>query len=241
MLAAVFHFTLNREVKNGVKYIKPDMKIIREIYAIGLPAIIMQALMSLMTYGVNIIFNGVSESAVTAYGIFYKIQQFLFFAAFGLRDAITPIVSYNYGKGERARVKGGMKYGMIYTLIIMVAGTLGLQIFAKPLAEMFGLKGETVALCVRAIRIISIGFIGAGINIALQGVFQALECGMSSLVISLLRLLVIVLPLAWLLSKTANPLFAIWFAFPVAEMVAAVTAVVLILTVAGKVISKLPE
>lgn len=136
VLAAIFHFAFNKEVKNGYQYLKPDRKIIREIYVIGLPAIIMQALMSLMTYGVNIIFNRVSEAAVTAYGIFYKIQQFLFFAAFGLRDAITPIVSYNYGKGSKKRVNEGIKYGVVYTLIIMTAGIIGFQIFAAPLSRM---------------------------------------------------------------------------------------------------------
>ena len=235
VLAAVFRFAHNKEVKSGWKYLKPDKKIIKEIYMIGLPAIIMQALMSLMTYGVNIIFNRVSEAAVTAYGIFYKIQQFLFFAAFGLRDAITPIVSVNYGKGSKKRVMEGIRFGVIYTLIIMVAGIIGFQIFAVPISKMFGLEGSTVDLCVQAIRIISPGFIFAGINIALQGVFQALECGMSSLVVSLLRLLIVVLPLAWIFSRLTNAATMIWFAFPIAELAAAVMAVIFMVKAAKKV------
>ncbi len=100
-IAMYFHYKKNTEVKSGRKYLKLEKDIIKEIYAIGLPAIIMQALMSFMTYGVNLIFGAVSQEAVTAYGIFYKIQQFIFFAGFGLRDAITPMVSFNYGMGGR--------------------------------------------------------------------------------------------------------------------------------------------
>ena len=105
VLAMIFQYTKNKEIKSGFRYLKPDGRTIRGIYSIGISAIIMQALMSFMTYGVNIIFGAVSASAVTAYGIFYKIQQFIFFAGFGLRDAITPIISYNYGMGSQKRVK----------------------------------------------------------------------------------------------------------------------------------------
>ena len=130
VLAMVFHYLINHEVKNGFKYLLLNKRIVKEIYAIGLPAIIMQALMSFMTYGVNIIFHGVSEAAVTAYGIFYKIQQFIYFAAFGLRDAITPIVSFNYGMGSEKRVKQGTYYGLLYTSIIMIIGMVILEVFA---------------------------------------------------------------------------------------------------------------
>lgn len=229
LMAMYFHYKKNKEVLNGLNYLKLDKKIVKEIYSVGLPAIIMQALMSFMTYGINIIFGAVSMAAVTAYGIFYKIQQFIFFAAFGLRDAITPIVAFNYGLEDHKRVKDGIKYGILYTSIIMIVGTLGLQIFAQPLASLFGLSDETARLCILAIRIISVGFLFAGWNIAIQGVFQALGCGVSSLVISLLRLCVVVLPLAWLLSKFSNGINIMWFSFPIAEAVALVVAVVLMI------------
>lgn len=225
IIAAVFHYTKNREVKAGLLYCKPDRKIIKEIYVVGLPAIVMQSLMSLMTYGVNIIFGEVSTAAVTAYGIFYKVQQFIFFAGFGLRDAITPLVSYNYGMGSKKRVKEGIGFGVCYISIIMIAGMLGLQIFAEPLVSVFGLSDETARLCVLAMRIISVGFFFAGINIALQGVFQALGCGISSLVISLLRLCIIVLPLAAWFATWENASEMIWYAFPIAEIIASVAAV----------------
>ena len=101
VVAMVFHLKYNKEISNNIKYFKPSLKTIKEIYAIGLPAIIAQALTSVMTYGLNIIFVGISESVVTAYGLYYKIQQFVLFAAFGLRDAITPIVSFNKGMGSK--------------------------------------------------------------------------------------------------------------------------------------------
>jgi putative MATE family efflux protein len=225
ILAMLFHYTKNKEVPGGFSYLKLDGRIVKEIYTIGLPAIIMQALMSFMTYGVNIIFGAVSMACVTAYGIFYKIQQFIFFAGFGLRDAITPIVSFNYGLGNKQRVIDGIKYGLIYIEIIMLAGIIVLEIFAQPLVAFFHLSDETAKLCVLAIRIIAAGFLFAGANIAMQGIFQALECGVESLVVSLLRLCVIVLPLAWVFTKMGNAEVMIWFAFPIAELVAMVVAV----------------
>lgn len=187
VIALFFHLKFNKSVKKGLKYIKPDAGIIKEIYVIGLPAIIAQALMSIMTYGINIILVSVSESLVTAYGLYYKIQQFILFASFGLRDAITPIVSFSHGMQNKKRITDGIKYGIGYTLVIMIIGTLGLEIFANPLCSVFGLSGITESLCVSATRIISISFIFAGINVALQGIFQALNSGVSSLIISVCR------------------------------------------------------
>lgn len=241
ILAMIFHYKKNHEVKSGILYLKPQSSIIREIYNIGLPAIIMQALMSTMTYGVNIIFGTVSMAAVTAYGIFYKIQQFVFFAGFGLRDAITPIVSFNYGMGNKTRVKEGIRYGIIYVTIIMVIGTILLEVFAGQLVTLFQLSDETAVLCVLAIRIIAVGFLFAGGNIALQGVFQALGCGISSLIISLLRLLIIVLPLAWLLSLLPNALDIMWVAFPVSEAIACIIAIGLMYRANKMIIQKMEK
>ena len=241
LVAMFFHYSKNKEVASGCKYLRPDFTIIKEIYAVGLPAIIMQALMSFMTYGVNIIFGAVSAAAVTAYGIFYKIQQFIFFAGFGLRDAITPLVSFNYGMGDKKRVKQGIFYGILYIEIIMFVGMIGLELFAKPLIGLFAMSEETAKLCVLATRIIVAGFLFAGGNIAIQGVFQALGCGISSLVVSVLRLFIIVLPLAWAFSKCANATFMIWFAFPIAEAVALFVAVILMIHADKNIIQKMKE
>lgn len=244
-LGLIFHLKENKEVSNGLRYMKPDGKIIKAIYSIGLPAIIAQALMSIMTYGMNIILGTISESAVTAYGLYYKIQQFILFAAFGLRDAITPIVSFNHGMRSKRRVKEGVKYGLIYTIVIMVAGLIAIEIFAAPFSALFGLSGETQELCISAMRIISLSFIFAGMNIAYQGIFQALDGGLESLIISVLRQFVFVLPVAWGFSLTARRsggmIWTVWLTFLIAETLSCVIATIFMKRINNKVISELEE
>lgn len=225
LLDAYFHYTKNHELDHSLSYLKPIRNIIVEIYQIGIPAIIMQALMSFMTYGVNIIFNAVGAAAVTAYGIYYKIQQFVFFAAFGMNNAIIPITAFNYGMRDKKRIEEVIHYSMLYTLIIMAIGAVFLQLFAVQLCALFALSSNIQSLCITAIRIITLGYLFVGANIAYQGIFQALGYGMHSLLISLLRQLIIVLPLAWLLTKTASAQSLIWTAFPIAEAIACLIAV----------------
>ena len=221
LLALIFHLKFDKEISNKLIYFKPSGKIIKEIYSIGVPAIIAQALMSVMTYALNIILVAISESAVTAYGLYYKIQQFVLFAAFGLRDAITPIVSFNHGMQSVPRIRDGIKYGMLYTLGIMLIGLIIIEVFANPLAGLFGLSGETEALCISAMRIISISFIFAGANIAFQGIFQALGSGAETLIISVLRQLLFVLPVAWAFSQfvlnSSADTSVVWYTFIIAE------------------------
>src|SRR5574344_412799 len=241
IVAMILHYRKNKEVKSGLKYMRLQFSVVKEIYVIGLPAIIMQALMSFMTYGVNIILGYVSSAAVTAYGIYYKVQQFICFAAFGLRDAITPIVSFNYGMGSRKRVNDGIKYGIIYIEIVMIAGLIGLQMFANPLIGFFGLSGKTASMCIYAIRIISTSFLFMGANIAIQGVFQALGCGISSLVVSVLRLLIIPLPVALVFSRIHNAKEWIWLSYPIGELVAFIVAIMLLLRAKKIIISNMDE
>lgn len=243
ILALVFHFKVNKSISKKSSYLKPSVKMIKGIYSVGLPAIIAQALMSVMTYGLNIILVSVSESMVTAYGLFYKIQQFVLFAAFGLRDAITPIVSFSYGMKNRERIKDGIKYGLLYTSMIMLIGTIAVEILAQPFAKVFSLSGETETVFVSAMHIITISFIFAGINIALQGVFQALNKGFESLIVSLGRQLVFVLPVAWafaqFVSKTQSNHWIIWITFPIAEIVTLIIAYLLMKRINKNKISKI--
>ena len=228
LLALIFHIKFNKAVPGGMKYFKPSGKTIKGIYAIGFPAIIAQALMSAMTYGFNIILVKVDEAMVTAYGLYYKIQQFILFAAFGLRDAITPIVSFNHGMGDKKRIQAGVKYGIKYTFIIMLAGMIILEIFAEPFSAVFGLSGTTQALCISAMRIISLSFVFAGLNVAFQGIFQALDGGIESLVISACRQFLFVIPVAWGFSLPARQSmdysWLVCLTFPIAETVTAVIA-----------------
>ena len=195
-LALFFHLRVNRSISNRFSYWKPSGRTIRAIYAIGLPAIVAQALMSVMTYGLNLILGGISESMVTAYGLYYKVQQFVLFAAFGLRDAMTPIISFSHGKQNRSRIQEGIRWGMCFTLLVMLVGFLLLELLAAPFSAMFGLSGETRGLCISAMRIISTSFVFAGANIAFQGIFQALDGGLESLIVSLCRQAIFVFPFA---------------------------------------------
>ena len=222
VLLFVFHIKLNKEFEHGFKYMKPDGKIIKEIYAIGLPAIIAQALMSIMVYVMNLILK-FDASAQTAYGLFYKVQQFVLFLAFGLRDAITPILAFAYGMRSKKRIQDGMKYGIIFTIGLMILGIFITEIFPDAFATLFN-AGQSRTYFISAMRIISISFIFAGINVAYQGIYQALDGGLESLVISLLRQFVIILPLAGIFSifvknGTAG-ISLIWCAFPITELVA---------------------
>ncbi len=230
-VAFVFHLKVNKNISNKLKNIIPDWSVLKEIYSIGLPAIISQALMSLMTYGLNIILVKISESMVTAYGLYYKIQQFILFAAFGLRDAITPIVSFAHGMGDKKRIKRGIVCGMKYTFVIMLIGFVGIEVFAVPFANIFGLGGETEKLFVSAMRIISISFIFAGTNIAFQGVFQALDGGVESLIVSVCRQIVFLFPFVFAFAKIASRVPSlsslIWTSFPICELLSCIAAFIL--------------
>jgi multidrug efflux pump len=224
VILLIFHMKLNHEFEHGIKYMKPNAGIIKEIYAIGLPAIIAQALMSIMVYVMNLILK-FSPSAQTAYGLFYKVQQFVLFLAFGLRDAITPIIAFAYGMRSRKRIQDGIKYGLFYTLILMIVGTAITELFPGAFATLFN-AGQSREYFIGAMRVISLSFIFAGINVAYQGVYQALDGGMESLVISLLRQLVIILPLAGIFSVFVRngqmSVSLIWWAFPITEMLACI-------------------
>lgn len=224
LLLVVFHMRLNKEFDQGLTYTKPNKRIIKEIYSIGLPAIIAQALMSFMVYAMNLILK-FDASAQTAYGLFYKVQQFVLFMAFGLRDAITPIIAFSYGMQNKKRVKDGIKYGLIYTIVLMVAGTLITELFPNFFATLFN-AGQSRIYFISAVRIISISFVFAGINIAFQGVYQALNGGMESLVVSLLRQAILILPLAWGFSKLViqydMDVSLIWYAFVITEVLSCV-------------------
>ena len=228
VLLLIFNMKLNKEFDHDVKYMKPEPSVIKEIYAIGLPAIIAQALMSIMVYAMNLILT-FNPSAQTAYGLFYKVQQFVLFLAFGLRDAITPIIAFAYGMGSKKRINDGIRYGLLYTVVLMVFGIAITEIFPDAFATLFN-AGQSREYFIGAMRIISISFLFAGINIAYQGIYQALDGGMESLVISLLRQLIVILPLAGIFSLLVRNQMAgislIWWAFPITEVIACVVGYV---------------
>ena len=164
-------------------------------------------------------------------GLFYKVQQFVLFMAFGLRDAITPIIAFAYGRGNKKRINDGIKYGVIYTIALMIFGILVTEIFPGTFARLFN-AGESREYFIQAMRIISISFLFAGVNVAYQGIYQALNGGIESLVISLLRQLVIILPLAGVFSIFVRNgqmgVSLIWWAFPITEFLSCLVGYVLL-------------
>lgn len=225
-----FHTKYNKEFDHDAAYLIPEWKVIKQIYSIGIPAIIAQALMSFMVYVMNLILK-FNYAVQTAYGLFYKVQQFVLFMAFGLRDAITPIVSFNYGMGDKKRVKEGIRYGILDTIGLMLVGIFITEAFAPGFAMLFN-AGASKVYFIGAMRIISISFLFAGINIAFQGIYQALESGLESLIISILRQSVIVLPLVYVFAKIAmedeSKINLIWWAIPITEAIVSVIGALLL-------------
>lgn len=233
VLLFIFHHAYNKEFDHALKYIRPDKGIIREIYAIGFPAIIAQALMSFMVYAMNLILK-FNASVQTAYGLFYKVQQFVLFLAFGLRDAITPIIAFANGMKNKKRMNDGIKYGLLYTSALMILGLLITECFPYQFAVLFN-AGDSREYFIQAMRIVSVSFLFAGINVAFQGIYQALDSGAASLIISLLRQVIIILPLAGCFSLLVKTGYAgtvlIWWAFPVAEILSCLAGVWLLIRI----------
>lgn len=231
-LAMLFHYTLNKEINGNPKYIKPDFSLIKGIYNIGMSAAIMQALLSVMMAGVNAIL-GTSHADPTilvgSFGIYYKIQQIALFSAFGLSNTIISILSFNYGMKNKERIKDCIKYGIIDTFIVTLILTAIFEIFARPLANLFGLAGgtttEIIEICTIALRIASIGYIFMGFSVAVQGVLQALGYAVRPLIISLFRLVIFVFPIAYIFTLSDNVTNIVWWTFPIAEVLTALITI----------------
>ena len=202
-------------------------KIIKEIYAISIPAILMQSIGSVMVFLMNKILLGFTTTATAVFGVYFKLQSFVFMPTFGLNNGLIPIVAYNYGAKKRERMVNTMKYGMIFAAIVMAVGFALAQIIPGPMLRMFDASEQMLGIGIPALRIISFSFIMAGISIVASGVFQAVGRSMNSLVMSIIRQVVVLLPVAWLLARTGN-LDAVWLSFPIAEVVGFVTSLVLL-------------
>lgn len=231
-------YAKNHEVEIKLKGFKYDATTVKEIYKVGLPSIIMQSIGALLTTLLNIILIGFSESAVSVLGVYYKLQSFVFMPVFGLTQGIMPIMGYNFGAQKRKRMMDALKIGSIFALIIMVIGTVLFLAIPDKLLMIFKANPEVMRIGVPAFKIISLSFIPAAIGIMFATMFQAIGMGTKSLWISVLRQLVLILPAAWLLSKVG--LGYIWVAFPFAESVALVVAIIMMIVVYKKHISKIP-
>lgn len=228
-VAMYFHYQKNKEIDGSIKYIKPDMRLIKGIYSIGFSATLMQALLAVMMAGMNAILGLASVNQtvlISSFGIYYKIQQIALLSAFGLSNTIISILSFNYGMQDRKRIDDCIKYGTIDTVIVTLIISILFEIFVYPLANLFGLAGgttkEIIKVCTIALRISSIGFIFMGFSVAIQGVLQSIGYALRPLIISLLRLVVFVFPTAYLFTRSSNVTETVWWTFPIAEVLTAI-------------------
>lgn len=247
-IAMIFHYTKNKEISGNLKYIKPSKKIIGNIYRIGLSAMLMQGLLSVMMAGTNAILGTAKANPtilVGSFGIYYKIQQVALFSAFGLSNTIITMLSFNYGMQDKQRAKDCVKWGVVATLIVMAVITVLFEALANPLSRLFALaegsSEELVDVCVMALRIGAIGFLFMGFTVAVQGVLQALGDAIRPLVLSLLRLCVFVFPLTFLFTLSDNVVNIVWWAFPITEALTAVVAVFILRSAIRKKINTIKE
>ena len=208
--------TKNHEISFHMRNFRPNGAIIKRIYSVGIPSIIMQSISSVLTFGMNKILISFTSTATAVFGVYFKLQSFVFMPVFGLNNGMVPIVSYNYGARKPQRIKKTMKLSIIYAVSIMLLGIAAFMLIPAQLLGFFNASENMVAIGVPALRIISLSFLFAGFNIITSSICQALGKGMLSLWVSVVRQLVVLLPAAYFLSFAG--LDAVWWAFPIAEI-----------------------
>lgn len=217
--ALTLHFLYNKDVHISLRGFRPAPRTILRIYQVGIPSIAMNAIGSVMTFGMNAILIAYSSTAVAVFGVYFKLQSFVFMPVFGLNNGMVPIVSYNYGARKPERILGTKRLAAIYAVGIMVLGFLAGQFLPGVMLSIFNASPDMLSLGTVALRIISISFLMAGFNVISSAYFQALGHGVLALWVSVIRQLVVLLPTAWLLSL-AGRVDVVWWAFPIAEVVA---------------------
>lgn len=209
-------FKKSHAVHFSLKNFKIRGKTIAEIYRVGFPAIVMQSIMSILTTALNAILISFSEAAVAVLGAYYKLNSFVFMPVFGLTQGVMPIMGYNYGAGNKKRVTDALKIGCVIATVILAIGTIIFFSIPGKLLMIFNASEEMLQIGVPAFRIISISFVTAAVSIILSTLFQAVGNGLYSLIVSILRQLVIILPVAYFMSKLG--LNYVWYAFPIADV-----------------------
>ncbi|MCM1306734.1 MAG: MATE family efflux transporter [Bacteroides sp.] len=235
VVAMLFHYIANKELKNSIGALKPQWRTIKNIYKIGISAAIMQGLLSVMMLGMTKILGTVKSAEIAgllqgSFGIYYKIMQFALFAAFGISNTIISILSFNYGLQNKRRVKGCIKFGILDAVIVAAVITVLFESLATPLANLFAMAsgegGEAIKSTVTtAIRIASIGYVFMAFSVAVQGVLQAFRYAIFPLLISFLRLCLFVFPIAYLFTLSDDVTNNLWWTFPIVEVATAVVSV----------------
>ncbi len=218
-----YNLKKNGEITITLEGMRPSGPIISRIYSVGVPSILLQTVASVLIFGLNQILVSFTETATAVYGVFFKLQGFAFLPIIGMNNGMVPIIAYNYGARKPDRIMQVIKLAMTYALCIMIVAVLVFQFLPDKLLGIFQASDEMLAIGVPALRTLSWSFLFGGVTIVLSSVFQALGRGIQSMLISIFRQLLIVLPLAFLLSKTGN-LNLVWWAFPVSDVLALIFA-----------------
>jgi Na+-driven multidrug efflux pump len=228
----------------SVAGLRPSREIIKGIYSVGLPSIIMQSIGSVMVFGMNQILIAFTATATAVFGIYFKLQSFIFMPVFGLNNGMVPIVAYNYGAQKPERITRTVKLAMAYAVGIMAVGFALFQLFPDVFLSLFEAEGEDagdlLTIGVPALRIISFHFLVAGICVVSMSVFQALGHGVLSLIVAIVRQLIVLLPTAFLLSRLGG-LDVVWWAFPAAETIAVMLCLLFLFRVFQKEIIPMQE
>ncbi len=234
-LGLILNMKLNREITvNPIKY-RPNLPSIGAIYKIGVPSIIMQSIGSVLVTGMNNILLGFSETATAVFGVYFKLQSFIFMPVFGLNNGVVPIIAYNFGARKRERMMKTIKVSCIYAVAIMCVGIIVMQIIPDKLLMIFNADADMISIGVPALRIICTSYLFAGFCITVGSVFQALGNGFYSMVVSVVRQLVVLLPVAYLLSLGGN-LNLVWLSYPIAEFASVILSTFFLIRIYKKVI-----
>lgn len=240
IIACICNHKFNHEVSLNIKGFRPDWTLIGHIYAIGIPSIIMQSIGSVMTYCMNRILIEFSSTATAVFGVYFKLQSFFFMPVFGLNNGITPIIAYNYGAKQRKRMIKTIKLSLIVAFCLTFIGFLSFEAIPQVLLGMFNASEDMLTIGVPALRIIGIHYLIAWFCIVIGTVFQALGKAVFSMIVSIMRQLVVLIPAAYILAKLGG-LHAVWWSFPIAEVFSLLVTLFFFIKIYREIISKLPE
>ncbi len=219
LLGLFMNIRFNKEIHFSLKRVlRPSGAIIRRIYFVGIPSILMMSIGSIMTYFMNLILTGFSTTATAVFGVYYKLQSFFFMPVFGLNNGLIPVLAYNYGARQKKRIDTALKFSILLAFCIMVCGTVTMELFPGQLLRLFSASPEMEQMGIKALRIIAVHFPLAAFGIVMGSIFQAFSQSIYSLIVSLGRQLVVLVPVAWLLSLTGN-VNNVWWCFLIAETV----------------------
>lgn len=242
--AGILAFAINKKKNDEIQVtgqaLRPDPEIIRQIYKIGVPSIIMQAIGSVMTYGMNRILISFTSTATAVFGVYFKLQSFIFMPVFGMNNGLVPILAYNYGAGKKDRFIESLKCGIKYAIGIMVVGLVIFQTVPGLLLRLFDASEDMLAIGIPALRTISYSFVFAGFGIVCGTAFQALGSATYSMMVSIARQLIVLLPAAYLLALTGD-VNNVWWAFPIAEIMSLLMTIIFMTRINRQVISHIGE